>query len=199
MTAKGGSNLFVLSRQGVSWRLFGIDPINSTCHVLSIEFQRIRNLSTEVNKFAYSLSEKSFVYSLENGRAEWKRMKSEDFLPVVAEDIENLPPYVLRRISAWKKFILRDQIDESKSRLEAIFTWEIPSGISENRQVGRIIPSHDYSARLETASDDSQWEYWDENGRECPDRKFDPELHGGDLDNYWNDDGLFESSTDYFS
>ena len=26
-----------------------------------------------------------------------------------------------------------------------------------------------------------------------------PKLHGGDLDNYWNDDGLFESSTDYFS
>jgi hypothetical protein len=179
MSSNTNSQLFFLKApNSVHWFLFGVNQSTEKIYFLEI----IGNEST-----------KTRILSKQEARHLWKQLNDDGFEKIELRDAGAIPSHVDQRIREWSKFVYNKYFDK----------------IYKHDPWGRIIVERNDA---KTLSDIAQNKTFDPvsseplriaNFWECrePDDEYTSDesrtnIHGGDVDNYWNQEGIFESASD---
>ena len=171
---------FLKQGKSVHWFLFGVNRVSKKIYFLEI----IGNDSTQTR-----------ILSLQGARYIWKTLINDGVERVELRDVPAIPSHVDQRIREWWKFVNNNFLD----RLHGEDPWgslEVEGDSPETltKIAGDKITSLDDHGPSPTAN---FWEYREKDDEVYPSesRTNHPE-EGGDFDNYWNQEGVFEEQSD---
>ncbi len=175
MDRPGACRLFLLKKpKSVHWFLFGIDLSNSKAYILEIN----GNISGE-----------PIIVSVDNARNLWSTLKRDAFKMTSLRDAGCMPSHVLQRIREWWQFIHHGLTGNDPWRV-----WD-PDKVNET-------DSHETLQRIASESIEQQinlnegdWEDWDHSEPSYSDEGRN-NMPSEDIDNYWNQEGIFEVESD---
>jgi len=171
---------YLKKRQSVHWFLFGIRSNFDAIYFVEI----IGNDST-----------KTQVLPRKDARYTWAKLLTEGFEKVDLKDAGAIPFHVDQRIREWWKFVsrgFRDKFYGDDPWGSSMVDGNDPKTLSE-------IAEGKFSDKLkeEAAEQEDDWEYsYTANALNQGDYSADLDKGDGDIDNYWNTEGAFESASD---
>lgn len=169
---------FLKASNSVHWFLFGAN--NSIERIYFIEI--IGNEST-----------KTRLLSKQEARHLWKTLKEDGFERTELRDAGAIPSHVDQRIREWWKFVNNNFIDMIYMndpwgcRIVEGDDAKTLSDIAQNKTFDPIAGEPYPIANF--------WEYREHEEGITPDESR-TNIHGGDIDNYWNQEGVFEIESD---